>query len=143
MQLGLNYVDIAKCRRLEMAFEINENGDISIIQGDSMEIPLKGIPTDKNYAIYFAVQDKERKPIGTEIMVESFNSPEVIIFVSGDLTDLLDVPEGQKKETYYYGVKSCYLDEDGTKVEDTFILGEGTISSLNMMTVYPRKVEGI
>lgn len=126
-----------------MAFEIDENGNISIIQGDSMEIPLKGIPTDKNYKIFFAMQDKDRLPIGTEVMVESFNSPEVIIFVSGDLTDLLVVPEGQKKETYYYGVKSCYTDEDGTKTEDTFILGNGSIASLNTMSVYPKKVEGI
>lgn len=126
-----------------MAFEIDENGSISIIQGDSMEIPLKGIPTDKNYAIYFAMQDKDRIPIGTEVMVESFNSPEIIIFVTGDLTDLLTVPEGQKKETYYYGVKSCFVEEDGTKVEDTYILGNGTIGSLNTLTVYPKKVEGI
>lgn len=126
-----------------MAFEIDENGNISIIQGDSMEIPLKGIPTDKNYAIYFAMQNKDRTPIGTEVMVESFNSPEVIIFVTGDLTDLLTVPEGQKKETYYYGIKACYVEDDGTKVEDTYILGNGTIGSLNSINVYPKKVEGI
>lgn len=126
-----------------MAFEIDDNGNISIIQGDSMEIPLKGIPTDKNYAIYFAMQDKERVSVGTEVMVESFNSPEVIIFITGDLTDLLTVPEGQKRETYYYGIKSCFVEDDGTKVEDTYILGNGTIGSLNTLTVYPKKVEGI
>lgn len=126
-----------------MAFEIDENGNISIVQGDSMEIPLKGLPTDRNYQIYFAMQDKDRNPIGTEVMVETFNSPEVVIFVTGDLTDLLFVPEEQKKETYYYGVKACYVDESGTKVEDTLILGDGTIGSLNSMTVYPKKVEGI
>lgn len=126
-----------------MAFEIDSNGNISLIQGDSMEIPLKGIPTDRNYQIYFAMQDKDRNPIGSEVMVESFNSPEIIIFVTGDLTDLLDVPEEQKKETYYYGIKACYIDENGTKVEDTFILGDGSISSLNSLIVYPKKVEGI
>lgn len=126
-----------------MAFEIDENGNISIVQGDSMEIPLKGIPTDQNYKIYFAMQDKYRNPIGTEVMIESFNSPEVIIFITGDLTDLLVVPEEQKKEIYYYGIKGCYIDDDGIKVEDTFILGNGTIGSLNIINVYPKKVEGI
>lgn len=126
-----------------MAFEIDINGNISLIQGDSIEIPLKGIPTDKNYQIYFAMQDKERHPIGTEIMMESFNWPEVVIFVAGDLTDLLTVPEEQKKEIYYYGIKSCYIDEDGTKTEDTYILGNGIIGGLNTITVYPKKVEGI
>lgn len=126
-----------------MAFEIDTNGNISIIQGDSMEIPLKGIPTDQNYQIFFAMQDKERKPIGTEVMVESFNAPEVVIFVSGDLTDLLVVPDEDKKATYYYGIKSCYIDDGGTKIEDTFILGDGNISSINTLNVYPKKVEGI
>lgn len=125
-----------------MAFEIDENGNISIIQGDSIEIPLEGIPTDQNYSIYFAMQDKERNPIGNEVIVESFNSPEVIIFVTAKLTDLLTVPTEQKKEIYYYGIKSCYIDELGKEIEDTYILGNGTISSLNTITVYPKKVEG-
>lgn len=126
-----------------MAFEIDTNGNITIIQGDSMEIPLRGIPTDQDYTIYFAMQDKERNPIGGEVYVNSSFSPEVIIFVSAELTDLLIVPEEQKKETYYYGIKSCYIDELGIKHEDTYILGQGSISSLNTITVYPKKVEGI
>jgi hypothetical protein len=123
-----------------MGFEILDNGDLTITQGDSFELVLNGIPTDQNYKIYFAIQNKERQPIGQEIMIESNLAESVVIKVVGNYTDLLTVEEDAKYETYYYGVKKC-SDVDNT--EDTLLLGNKKIGELNTIKVFPRKVKGI
>lgn len=123
-----------------MGFEILDNGDLTITQGDSFELVLNGIPTDQNYKIYFAIQNKERQPIGQEIMVESNLAESVVIKVVGNYTDLLTVEEDSKYATYYYGVKKC-SDIDNT--EDTLLLGNKKLGELNTIKVFPRKVKGI
>ncbi len=58
-----------------MAFIVDENGDISLVQGDSGTLSVEGLNTDKNYTVYFAIQDKNRKPVGNEIyLCSNFNS---------------------------------------------------------------------
>ena len=47
-----------------MSLSIDEDGTIYIHQGDSGEIVVSGIPTDKDYTVYFAIKDKDRKTIG-------------------------------------------------------------------------------
>ena len=37
-----------------MSIEITKNGIVKIIQGDTGYILVDGIPTDKNYDVYFA-----------------------------------------------------------------------------------------
>jgi hypothetical protein len=123
-----------------MGFEILDNGDLTITQGDSFELVLNGIPTDQNYKIYFAIQNKDREPIGQEIMVESNLAESVVIKVVGNYTDLLTVEEDSKYATYYYGVKKC-SDVDNT--EDTLLLGNKKLGELNTIKVFPRKVKGI
>lgn len=123
-----------------MGYEIQDNGDLTITQGDSFELVLNGIPTDQNYKIYFAIQNKERQPIGQEIMVESNLAESVVIKVVGNYTDLLTVEEDSKYATYYYGVKKC-SDVDNT--EDTLLLGNKKLGELNTIKVFPRKVKGI
>ena len=51
---------------------------------------------------------------------------------------LLTVPQNASCEIYYYGVKLC---SDST-FEDTLLIGNGDIGSLNTITVFPKKVEG-
>jgi hypothetical protein len=123
-----------------MGYEIQDNGDLTITQGDSFELVLNGIPTDQNYKIYFAIQNKDREPIGQEIMVESNLAESVVIKVVGNYTDLLTVEEDSKYATYYYGVKKC-SDIDNT--EDTLLLGNKKLGELNTIKVFPRKVKGI
>ena len=122
-----------------MAFVVENNGNITVIQGDSGKLTVSNIPTDRNYKVYFAIQDENRNPIGQEVMVESYNSDAVVIFVSSGLTDLLNVPLGEESATYYYGIKICYTDE---LLEDTLMLGNSSFGSKNTITVYPRKVVG-
>ena len=123
-----------------MAYIVETNGNITLVQGDSIEIVVNGIPTDQNYQVYFAAQDEERKPIGNEIMVESLGASSVVIKLLGNYTNLFTVNEDSKSQRYYYGIKLCSVDDN---TEDTLLLGESQIGGLNTITVYPRKVEGI
>lgn len=123
-----------------MAFQTDEYGNITLIQGDSGTLLVSGISQDKNYTVYFAVQDKNRKPIGNELFINSNKSSEVAFFLTGDFTDLLSVEKNENFAIYYYGIKVCDAD---TGFEDTLISEMGEIGDLNTITVYPKKVEGI
>lgn len=123
-----------------MSFNVDENGDISLIQGDSGFLIVEGIATDKNYKVYFAIQDKNRNPVGNEIFVNSNNLGTVTFHFTGDFTDLLSVNKNESCAVYYYGIKIC---DEGSQTENTLILSKGGIGTVNTITVYPKKVEGI
>ena len=123
-----------------MAYKVDDNGNITIYQGDSMELVINGIPTDQNYKVYFAAQNEERVPIGSEIMVESLGQSSVVIKLLGNYTNQFTVEEDKKSQKYYYGIKLCSeIDE----IEDTLGIGGTDLGGLNTITVFPRKVEGI
>lgn len=122
-----------------MAFIVDENGNISLIQGDSGTLVVEGINTDKNYTVYFGIQDKNRKPIGSELYVDSNNLASVVFSLTGDFTDLLSVRKNENAAVYYYGIKVC---DSSSQAEETLLIS-GEIGSLNTITVYPKKVEGI
>lgn len=121
-----------------MAFNIDENGNITLIQGDSGQLVVNGLPTDKKYTVYFAIQDENRKPIGGEISVEANKTSSVVFVLLGSLTDLLTIKKGEETATYYYGLKIC----DDSGLEDTMLIGNSIIGEKNIITVYPKKVEG-
>ena len=122
-----------------MAFKIDKNGNISMIQGDSGLITIRGLNPNKNFTVYFAVQDKNRKPVGSELAVSNNNESYVIFKLSGDFTNLLTVKRGEPCEIYYYGLKIC---DENAQREDTLIIGSNDIGGVNTITVYPKKVEG-
>lgn len=122
-----------------MAFNIDKNGNITLVQGDSGQLIVNGLPTDKDYTVYFAVQDENRQPVGGEIQVNTNKASFVIFVISGTLTDLLAVKKGEDSAIYYYGLKIC--DDNG--LEDTMLLANSVIGEKNTITVYPKKVEGI
>lgn len=121
-----------------MAFKIDENGNITIIQGDSGRVVINGLNTDQNYTVYFAIQDENRRPVGNEVNVESNMQPTVVFELASQLTDLLKVAEDEETHTYYYGVKTC----TAGGFEDTLPIGSPDMGSKNTITVYPKKVEG-
>jgi hypothetical protein len=45
-----------------------------------------------------------------------------------------------KSQNYYYGIKICSVGDD---TEDTMLIGDTKIGDKNVITVFPRKVEGI
>ena len=122
-----------------MAFKIDKDGNISMIQGDSGIITIRGLNPNKNFTVYFAIQDKNRKPVGSELSVSNNNSSSVAFYLTADYTDLLKVKKDEPCEIYYYGLK---IYDVSTQREETLIVGSDEIGSLNTITVYPKKVEG-
>lgn len=123
-----------------MAFYVNENGDITLVQGDSGNLVIEGISTDANYVIYFAIQDSKRKPVGSELSVNSNMQDTAVIAITASYTDMLTVEKNKPFETYYYGLKIC---NSTSGLEDTLVVNDGDIGDLNTITVYPKKVEGL
>lgn len=122
-----------------MAFKIDENGNISMIQGDSGLITIRGLNPEKNFTVYFGIQDKNRRPIGSELSVNSNNSSYVVFQLTGDFTDLLTVKRDEPCAIYYYGLKIC---DTNAQREDTLIIASNEMGGVNTITVYPKKVEG-
>lgn len=122
-----------------MAFFVDDNGNITLVQGDSGELVISNLPTNKNYTIYLAIQDEKRKPIGKEIFVPTNKQSSVRFVFLPELTDLLTVKQSEETAEYYYGVKLCHSD---TNLEDTLLIGNSVIGGMNTITVYPKKVEG-
>lgn len=122
-----------------MAFTIDNNGNITMIQGDSGSLVITGLDSKENYKVFFAIQDKTRKAVGNELIVNSNKSNSVIFELTSEYTDLMTVPKNENFAIYYYGIKIC--DNDG--FEDTLLLGNSKLGELNTITVFPKKVEGI
>ena len=122
-----------------MAFMIDNDGNITMIQGDTGRLVVNGLMTDQNYDVYFAIQDENRRPIGEELRVKSNSQPTVVFELSSNLTDLLKVGQDEETHEYYYGVKTCTADG----FEDTLTIGSGDMGDINTITVYPKKVEGV
>ena len=123
-----------------MAFSIDDDGNIELVQGDSGTLTITGLDTTSNYTVYFAIQDEDRNPIGGEISVDTNCSDTVSIEVTAALTDLLEVDKDEDYAEYYYGLKVCSSD---TGLEDTLFIGSSSIGDKNVITVYPKKVEGL
>lgn len=121
-----------------MAFIVDEEtGDIECRQGDTGKIVISGIPTDKEYLLYFSIYDNDRKILHEQSARPSegqvtFNLPPAV-------TDNLTVAKGVKYATYYWGIKLCYEPDD---YEDTLLVGDKSIGDVNKIKVYPKIVEG-
>lgn len=120
-----------------MALYIDENGTITLTQGDTGEVVISGLNDKVNSKVYFAIQTLKRTPIATELMVQSNFSNTVTFVLTSDFTDLLAVPINKDYEVYQYGVKVC---TDGN--EDTLIIANSDYGTVNQLIVYPKKVEG-
>jgi hypothetical protein len=118
---------------------IDKDGTISMYQGDSGEITVKGLKENSSYKVYFGIQDDKRNPVGEELQVSVNNSDTVTFVLSPEYTDNLVVPSNKPYKIYYYGIKICI---EASSVEDTLFVANGTYGDLNKIIVYPRKVKG-
>lgn len=126
-----------------MAFFVDtETGDITLVQGDSGQLCIQGLNTDKNYTLYFAFKNQNRQRIGSEISVNTNRQDNVILEIPASLTDYLTVPKGAETAEYYYGIKVCFDYGNGRHYEDTVCIGNKDTGEDNIVTVYPKKVEG-
>lgn len=118
---------------------IDNDGTISMYQGDSGDITIRGLDENLDYTVYLGIQDENRNPIGEELQVSASNTNTVTFVLSADFTDNLVVPKNKPYKIYYYGIKVC-VSESST--EDTLFIANGTYGDLNKLIVYPRKVKG-
>ena len=123
-----------------MSLIIEKDGTISLYQGDSGELVVSGLDSQKNYTVCFAIQDAERNLIGEELQVAVTNSDTVTFMLTPDYTDLLIVPKNKPFEVYFYGKKAC---ESENSIENTMFIAYSTYGDLNRIIVYPRKVKGV
>ena len=123
-----------------MSLIVDNDGTISLYQGDSGELVIYGLDKNKNYTVYLAIQDKNRELIGEELQVSVNDSDNVTFIFSSKFTDLLNVPKTKPYEIYFYGIKACEVDN---LKEDTLFIGNNTYGDLNRIIVYPRKVKGV
>ena len=123
-----------------IGFITKEDGTILARQGDSGEIYIDGVETDKNYKVYFGVYDNKRKPVGREVYVYSNFSSEVVISIPSAVTNMWEVPKDEEFIEYYYGIKVC---DEETSMEKTLVLANCEFDTENILIVYPRKVEGL
>ena len=123
-----------------MGFKIDKNGNISMIQGDSGIITIRGLNPNKNFSVYFGIRDMNRQPVGNELVVSSNNSSYVVFNLTGGFTNQLSVKKNEPYAIYCYGIKICDAE---TQRENTLSIGSGNIDNQNTITVYPKKVEGM
>ena len=123
-----------------MSLIIDNDGTISLYQGDSGEIVISGLDVNKKYTVYLGIQDANRKLVGQELQVAVSNSGTVTFVLTPAFTDMLTVPKNKPFEVYYYGIKVC---EEETGIEDTLFIADSTYGDINRVIVYPRKVIGI
>ena len=120
-----------------MAFSKDENGTITLRQGDSGEIKINGLNPDYNYNVYFAIRDENRELMFPELMVEAAGADNVIFNLTAELTDNLVVPVDENYAIYYWGVKAVDTDTG----EETTLLPE--LLGQQLMIVCPKIVEGV
>lgn len=120
-----------------MALYIDESGTITLIQGDNGEIIVSGLDTNVNYDVYFAIQNKKRQSVASELKVQSNFSDMVTFVLTPEFTDLLTVPINKEYEIYRYGIKVCTPTS-----EDTVLIGDVDYGTVNQLIVYPKIVEG-
>ena len=118
---------------------IDNDGTITLYQGDGGELVISGLDKSKSYKVYFAIQDENRNSVGEELQVAISNTDTVTFVLTPEYTDLLEVPKNKAYKIYYYGIKVC---EVGTSIEDTLFIADSTYGDLNRLIVYPRKVKG-
>ena len=123
-----------------MSLIIDEDGTISLYQGDSGEVVVSGLDPEKAYTVYFATQDVDRNLVGQELQVGVNNSTTVTFVLTPEYTDLLKVPKNKPYEVYFYGIKAS---ENNSSREDTLFISDSTYGDINRIIVYPRKVIGV
>ena len=113
-----------------MSLVINNNGTITLYQGDSGNIVVSGLDDSKNYTVYFAILDEKGNLVGNELQTTTNKSDFVVFSLTSDFTDLLKVSKGKPFALYSYGIKVCDIE---TKTEDTLIVENGDYGDKNLI----------
>lgn len=127
-------------------FKINDT-DLKLYCGDTGNLKISNLPTDKNYNVYLQVLNSKTQAKVFEIMVQSQQANNVIFSIDAAHSDLLTVSNINTPETYYWSIKLC---DSVTGTEDTVIpktvvdpiTGNATFSKPYKLIVLYKMVEG-
>lgn len=114
-----------------------ETGNVTCRQGDSGTYIVEDLPTDKNYTLYFQVNDSKNRKM-FDIATETHMLDTCTIVITPSNSDRLTSKDEGGTE-YNFGIKLCYgVDE----YEETLVIGDKDETEPNIITVYPKIVEG-
>lgn len=119
-----------------MSLNIDEKGNVYIYKGDSGDIIVSGLPTDKNYKVYFTIKDLKNKTVNSLDIMSNFKSS-VTFSITSEFSEMLTIPKNEEIGFYSYGLKT--LDEEGN--EDTLFVDGSCYGTTNRVFVFPEKVE--
>ncbi|MBQ2396025.1 MAG: hypothetical protein II304_03125 [Bacteroidales bacterium] len=122
------------------SYEVFSNGDIKMLQGETIEFVVNGLPTDENYKLFWEVQNEDRTRVGNQLEFDTLNLPSVTIKALANFTNLFVVPSDEKSAKYYHALKLCSV---STKNEITLRFKGKQIGDRNIITVFPRQAEGL
>lgn len=119
-----------------MGFRLNKTDySLSTHQGDSGKIKVKNIPTDKDYKVCLAFQDKRRNFLD-KLFMQSEKQSEVIFCVEEKTTNKFTVAPTVPCEIYYWGI---VLIDNETGAKNTPKIGTVKFGELNKLIVFPKK----
>lgn len=120
-----------------MSLNIDDKGNIYIYKGDSGDIVVSGLPTDKNYNVYFTVKDLKNRTVASCLEIPTNYKSSVTFSITSNFSNMLKVPENEEVGFYFYGLKT--VDEDGN--ENTLFVNDCCYGEQNKVIVFPPKVE--
>lgn len=128
-------------------FKINDT-DLKLYSGDTGNLRISNLPTDKDYKVYLEIIRAKTQETVFEINVQSNQLDNVLFVLTTEYTDLLTVSNINSPEIFYWSVKICDPD---TGAEDTVIpktkvdpeTGLATFSKPNKLVVLYKMVEGL
>ena len=128
-------------------FKINDT-DLKLYCGDTGNLRISNLPTDKNYKVYWEIIRAKTQETVFELELDSNQADNVLFNLDSKHSDLLTVPNINTPETYYWSIKIC---DPGTGAEDTVIpktrvdpdTGLATFSKPYKLIVLYKMVEGL
>ena len=128
-------------------FKINDT-DLKLYCGDTGNLRISNLPTDKNYKVYWEIIRAKTQETVFELELDSNQADNVLFNLDSKHSDLLTVPNINTPETYYWSIKIC---DPETGAEDTVIpktrvdpdTGLATFSKPYKLIVLYKMVEGL
>lgn len=128
-------------------FKINDT-DLKLYCGDTGNLRISNLPTDKNYKVYWEIIRAKTQEKVFELELDSNQADNVLFNLDSKHSDLLTVPNINTPETYYWSIKIC---DPQTGAEDTVIpktsvdpdTGLATFSKPYKLIVLYKMVEGL
>lgn len=122
-----------------MAIKVDSENNCTMYRGDTDNLVFSGLPTDKLYSVYFAINNEETGKILKEIIANEFNiiSGSASFSFDEDFSNSLPVGE------WTYSLKLCYGTSENTVIPALREINGAVVKDPSpMFTVLDMRVEG-